>query len=403
MKLAVLLGDGMADEPIASLGNRTPLEVAKTPNMDLIAQKGIFGLTRTVPEGMNPGSDTANLSVFGYDPKKYYTGRAPLEALNMGIEMAPGDVAFRCNIVNITDSIMQDFSGGHIESAYSKIIIEELAAASTFENIEFYPGVSYRHIVIWRDFPFDSVTDATPPHDITDREISEYLPKGDGAETLQKIMDLSGEVISSSEKIRDAGASFKGNPSSVWLWGGGTKPMVDTYQKRFGIRGYTISAVDLIHGIGRAAGLEPLPVEGATGYIDTNYTGKAGALCRALKETDFVYLHVESPDESGHEGNLNNKLKSIEDFDRLVVGPVWEEMQQYDDFAILVMPDHPTPINTKTHSSEPVPFALYRSRGFSSMKPGGDRAVYTEKAAMESGLFIEEAHRLIEIMQKGSL
>jgi len=402
MKLAVLLGDGMADEPLESLGGRTPLEAAATPNMDLIASRGICGLARTVPPGMNPGSDTANLSVFGYDPKIYYTGRAPLEALNMGIEMGPDDVAFRCNVVTITDGIMSDFSGGHIDSEYAKVVIEELAAASTLKDIEFYPGVSYRHIVIWRNFPYSDITEATPPHDITDRDIAPHLPAGEGADVLKKIMTLSQEVISSSPKIKAAASDRKGNPTSVWLWGGGTKPKAETLKERFGISGYTISAVDLIHGIGRAAGLEPLHVEGATGYIDTNYSGKAEALCRALESADYVYLHVESPDESGHEGNLDHKLQSIEDFDRLVVGPVWKYLQRFDDFALLVMPDHPTPIAIKTHSDSPVPFALFRSGGFSSFETGKVSA-YSEKEAEQSALFIEEAHRLIELMINGTL
>ncbi len=360
-------------------------------------------MTRTVPAGMSPGSDTANLSVFGYDPEKYYTGRAPLEALNMGIQLGKNDVAFRCNIVTIENDIMADFSGGHIDSAFSKIIIEELSRACTIENIEFHAGVSYRNIVIWRDFPFEKVTEATPPHDISDKKVTPFMPTGEGAETLQKIMDLSLEVISSSEKIAGARGKFKGSPTSVWLWGGGTRPMAETYNERFGLTGRTISAVDLIHGIGRVAGLEPIHVEGATGYIDTNYTGKAKALMNALKEVDFVYLHVESPDESGHEGNLDHKLKAIEDFDRLIVGPVWEHMQSYDDAALLVMPDHPTPLRIKTHTADPVPFALYRSAGINGITGKNDVAGYSEKSAAEVGLFIEKAHHLIEVMLSGKI
>ena len=305
---------------------------------------------------MQPGSDTANLSIFGYDPVESYSGRAPLEAISMGIEMGTEDAAFRCNIVNIDNNIMEDYSAGHIASEISEVIMEQMARAIMINGIEFHAGVSYRNIVIWRDFPHKSVPGTTPPHDILGKNISEYLPEGKGMDILNEIMSKSVDIISSSPEIEKAKAEFQGSPSSVWLWGGGRKPAMKTLQERFGLHGYTISAVDLIHGIGKTAGLKPIQVEGATGYIDTNYTGKADALLAALDEANFVYLHVESPDESGHGGNVDNKIKAIEDFDEKVVGRVVDGIKKYDNYTVMVLPDHPTPVSLRTHTAEPVPF-----------------------------------------------
>jgi len=403
-KIVILLGDGMADLPIASLGNKTPLQHASIPNMDRIARQGIAGLAQTVPEGMSPGSDTANLSVFGYDPRVYYTGRAPLEALNMNIEMGPRDAAFRCNITTLEKGIMKDFAGGHIETEFTRVVMKEIADNIPIKDIEFYSGVSYRNIVIWRNYPYEKITTATPPHDITDRDIDPHLPSGEGAEMLLDIMKRSQQVIAQSETIKKARDTYRGNPVSLWLWGGGRKPSILTLKERFGLEGHTISAVDLIHGIGRAAGLTPLHVDGATGYIDTNYTGKADALLTALEYADYVYLHVESPDESGHEGNLEHKLQAIEDFDKKIVGPVLEGLKKFDCYSVLIMPDHPTPISIKTHSSDPVPFCMYRSDGWTDLTLNDRKArEYTEEAASATGLFLKEGHRLIELMIHGKL
>jgi len=404
MKIAILIGDGMADRPIESLGNRTPLEYADTPNMDALARKGICGLARTVPIGMQPGSDTANLSIFGYDPRESYSGRAPLEAINMGIDMGKGDAAFRCNIVSLEGGVMKDFSAGHIDSGYSRLILEELAPHLPYDFIELYPGVSYRNIMIWRRYPYLEITGSTPPHDIHGEEAAKHLPNGDGADILRKIMEISERVIRDSEKIRRGKESYRGEPTSAWLWGGGWKPKMKGLRERYGLHGYTISAVDLIHGIGRAAGLESIPVEGATGYIDTNYEGKAAALIKGLKKANIVFLHVESPDESGHEGNLEHKLKAIEDFDKRVVGPVMDGLQQYRDYAVLVMPDHPTPVAKRTHTPDPVPFCIYWSTGTGDPALAGRSAGgFSEKAAAESGLFIEDGHRLLRIMIRKKL
>ena len=400
-KIVILLGDGMADLPIESFGNRTFLQYANTPNMDSIAVKGIAGMAKTVPDGMGPGSDTANLSIFGYNPKEHYTGRAPLEALNIGIKLAPNDAAFRCNLVNIKNDIMNDFSADHIDTEFASIVINELADNIKIPDIEFYSGVSYRNIVVWRNFPYDKITSATPPHDITDKNILNYLPHGDGADVLFKIMEESVKIISQSETIKKAATNYKGNPTSAWLWGGGRCPNILTLKDKFGLEGHTISAVDLIHGIGRAAGLSPIPVEGATGYIDTNYAGKVAALRDALKLKNFVYLHVEAPDESGHKGNIEHKLQAVQDFDAKVVGPVLEILSNYKEYSLLVMPDHPTPIVLKTHTSDPVPFCMLRTGGFEFNDKHAK--AYNEVDCSETGLFIEDAHRLIELMIFGEL
>lgn len=403
-KYLILLGDGMADYPVPELGNRTPLEAAHTPNMDALCARGILGLVKTVPDGMAPGSDTANLSVFGYDPKKSYSGRAPLEALSMGLVLGDGDIALRCNIVNAAGGLMNSFTAGHIQSDFSKVIIDEMNRAIKIPGVEFHAGVSYRNIMVWRDYPHGDISETTPPHDIQDKETASYLPKGDGSGALVRIMEQSREIIAGSAAVREAGKKFKGNPESVWLWGGGRRPRMETLASRFGLTGYTISAVDLIHGIGKAAGLEPITVPGATGYIDTDYEGKADALLKALETADFVYLHVESPDESGHEGSLEHKMKAIEDFDSRVVGRVISGLDKFSDYAILVMPDHPTPLSLRTHTSDPVPFCMYRTGGWedNSLK-GCSGSSYSEKGGRATGLYVPEGHRLLELMINGKL
>jgi len=398
-KYVILLGDGMADLPIESLGGRTPLEYASTPNMDRLAAGGIMGLSRTVPDGMQPGSDIANLSILGYDPRNFFSGRAPLEALNMGIDLGPEDLAIRCNMVDIRDGVMEDFSAGHIASEFSAVIMKELGAGLDAAGMEYHPGVSYRNIVVWRNYPHETPPETTPPHDIQGEPVKPHLPRGAGADKLNDIMAKSAGIIASSKKVAEARSTYRGTPTSVWLWGCGRKPAMTTLGERFGLRGHTISAVDLVHGLGRAAGLTPLPVPGATGYIDTNYEGKAQALLRALPGVNFIFLHVESPDESGHEGNLEHKLRAIEDFDRRIVGSVMDGISSYRDYTVLMMPDHPTPISIRTHSSEPVPFAVYSSGGWKGTPFDGKTGpAFSEKNAAATGLFVPEGHRLIELM-----
>ncbi|MCL2025255.1 MAG: cofactor-independent phosphoglycerate mutase [Leptospirales bacterium] len=404
MKYIILLGDGMADMPLDSLGGKTPLEYAKTPNMDSIAQSGICGLARTVPQGMHPGSDTANLSVFGYNPVKSFTGRAPLEALSMDISLKKQDAAFRCNIVNTANGIMKEFNSGQIETPLSKIIIEEVAARISHPDIELYPGVSYRNIMVWRNYPYANLPETTPPHDITNRETAPYFPKGSAAELILEIMNISRSVIASSSAVKEGMKKYRGVPESLWLWGGGFKPSIKPLNERFGLKGFTISAVDLINGIGVAAGLSPCRVEGATGYLDTNYEGKAAAALDCLEKGNFVYLHVESPDETGHEGSVEKKIQAIEDFDRRVVGPVLEGLNRFKNHTVLAMPDHPTPVSLLTHTGDPVPFCMYRTAGWNDASlPAASAPAYNEITASKTGLFISEGYRLIELMINGKL
>nr|AXS01276.1 phosphoglycerate mutase [uncultured bacterium] len=398
-KYIVLLGDGMADLPLEELGGRTVLEECKTPNMDFMAQNGITGMTKTIPDGMSPGSDTANLSIFGYDPAKYFSGRAPLEALNLGIELGLNDAAFRCNIVNAANDIMNDFTSDHIDTRLSDIIINELKSRISMPGIEFYTGVSYRNIMVWRNFPYSEITQTTPPHDIQDEGTKEYLPAGNGSDILKELMFQSKKIISQSDAIQSGLKKYRGSPESIWLWGGGRKPNMQTLSERFGLYGHTISAVDLIHGIGKAAGLTPLHVAGVTGYIDTNYKGKADALINGLNSANFIFLHVESPDESGHKGNIGHKIKSIEDFDSLIVGPVINALKKFSEYSVLLMPDHPTPIKIRTHTSDPVPFCIYSSGDrFKKEKDIYKAAAFNERDAAATGLFIDNACELIQIM-----
>lgn len=394
-KILTILCDGMADLPIEEINGKTPLEYLSPLNMNSIADESIIGMVSNVPEGMNPGSDTANLSVFGYDPKKYYTGRAPLEAISMGIELSPNDAAFRCNIVNSSSGKMDDFTAHHIDSQYASKLISLLNDNIDHPDIEIYPGVSYRHALIWRNFPYSEITSTTPPHDIQDLPVEGYLPSGKGSQELKRIMQISQEVFTSSEAISLSGR-YSGNPSSAWIWGGGTKPKLEDYFEKYNLQGYTISAVDLIHGIGRAAGLEPIHVDGATGYIDTNYLGKAKSAIEGLKMKDFVFLHFESPDESGHEGNLDHKLKSIKDIDNIVISYILDEMKQFDDYTVVILPDHPTPISVKTHTSDLVPFMVYSNQRIIKPELYTNVDSYSESSANQTGLIIDNGFQLMD-------
>ncbi len=367
MKYIVLLGDGMAGRPLKALGNKTCLQKACTPNMDRLAAEGIVGKVRTVPKGIEPGSDVANLSILGYDPKKYYSGRAPIEAVYRGIKLGPKDVAFRCNLVTLTDSIgisssvMKDYSSGHITTKEATVLIEDINRKLGGNGIKFYPGMSYRHLMVWKNGR-DKIS-CTPPHDITGKKVAGNLPKGAGSSVIKDLMECSTDILMTSPV--NVKRMKKGLPSanSLWFWGQGKKIPLPKFKAKYGLNGAMISAVDLTKGLGVLAGFDILNVKGATGYFDTNYEGKARAALKALKEVDFVYLHVEAPDEAGHIGDMKAKVKAIEDFDLKVVGNIIKGMKRFKEYSILLLPDHPTPISTKTHSSEPVPFALYRSDG----------------------------------------
>lgn len=358
MKYAILVGDGMADEPQASLGGKTPLEAARTPNMDSLAAEGELGLVRTIPPGMSPGSDVANLSLLGYDPSEHYRGRAPIEAAGMGVELAPSDTAFRCNLVCIREGRMADYSTGAIETPDAHALIEDLRRELEDGRVRLYPGVSYRNLLVVRDLPGGDLA-CTPPHDISGRPVAEYLPRGAGSDLLLDLMERARRVLRESPRNRERAALGKVVATDIWLWGQGSAMVLPKIPERFGITGYAISAVDLVRGIGVLAGLKPLRVEGATGYLDTNYEGKVEAAAKALDAGGLAFLHVEAPDETSHEGSLEKKIRAIEDFDSRVVGPVARLRERHPDLRILVLPDHATLLSTKTHDPRPVPYALW--------------------------------------------
>ncbi|HBB18785.1 MAG TPA: cofactor-independent phosphoglycerate mutase [Syntrophus sp. (in: bacteria)] len=394
MKHLILLGDGMSDYPIDVLGGKTALEYASTPHMDRMAAEGTLGLIDTIPPGLPPGSDVANLSVLGYNPKDCYTGRGPLEAANMGVALSPEDIAFRCNLVTLRDGIdpvMEDFTAGHISSLEAKAIIADLEIAIGSETFSFHPGVGYRHLLVWKGGESELV--ATPPHDITDKAIGAYLPRGRGAEAINRLMRLSREFLADHPVNRERTERGLRPATSIWLWGQGRAPRIRKMMERFRIRGGIISAVDLLNGIGVYAGLEVLPVEGATGYIDTNYRGKAEKALAVLKELDLVFIHVEAPDEMGHEGNVEGKVKAIEDFDAQVVGTVLQGIGNLGPFRIAVLSDHPTPLSLKTHVADPSPFAVLSSLPGENQGRGTN---FGEETAALSGNLISPGYRFME-------
>ncbi|SHJ58535.1 phosphoglycerate mutase [Malonomonas rubra DSM 5091] len=395
MKYIVLLGDGMSDEPNDQLGGKTPLEVANTPNMDRLAKAGKIGLAATVPKGFHPGSDVANLSVFGYNPADCYSGRSPLEAASMGVELGPNDVAFRLNFVwleaHYGKMYMGDFSAGHISTEEAAALIKTLQEELGDDEFTFYPGVSYRHLLVWKNGR-DQLK-FTPPHDIITQSIEDYLPQGEGAKELMHLTNAAQMVLAHHPVNHKREENGKVPANSIWLWGHGRKPQMETYQQRFDLSGAVISAVDLIKGIGVNAGLDNIEVPGATGYIDTNYKGKGEYAVKALAEKDFIYVHVEAPDEAAHGGLLQEKIKAIEDFDRDVVGTVLDSLEQIGDCRILVTPDHPTPVAKRTHTSDPVPFIMFDSRTDEAASVAG----YSEAEAKASGLLVA-GHQLLPLL-----
>ena len=402
MKYIVIIGDGMADRPLKELGGKTPLQNASTPNMDKLAREGIVGMVRTVPPGFQPGSDVANLSILGYDPRECYSGRAPLEAASMGIELAANDVAYRCNLVTLkydklkTRAIMEDYSAGHISTGEAAVLIRDIGRELSSNTIRFFQGVSYRHLMVWRDGELN--VECVPPHDITGKEITDYLPAGLGEGTLRTLMRSSEAILACHPVNRKRVEEGKRPANSIWLWGQGKKPHLATFMEKYSLKGAIVSAVDLTKGLGVCAGLEILKVPGVTGYIDTNYIGKAEYSLNALKKLDFVYIHVEAPDEAGHSGSYRDKVKAIEDFDALVVGTVLRGSKALEEVRILVMPDHATPIEMRTHSSEPIPFVIYDSRA----KRNNQGATFDEGIALrKEALVIEEGHRLMDYFIRG--
>ena len=393
MKYLVLVCDGMGDYPVEQLGGKTPLEAAKTPCMDELAKGGRVGLTRTIPDGFTPASDVGNLSIVGYDPHQYYCGRGPLEAANMGVPLTPGDVAFRCNVVTADRDILVDYSAGHISSQESGALIRAVDAALGTDRVRFYPGIQYRHLMVVRDPALTealSKTQCFAPHDIMGWKIAEHWPKGPAGEFLKDLMVRAQEVLVRHE-VNQVRIDLKENPGNlIWLWGQGQRLVMPTFQERFGLTGSVISAVDLIKGIGQLLGLEVLKGHGWTGYYDTNYVGKAEAALKSLKDHDFVFLHVEAADEAGHNGHLREKVAAIENFDRLVVGTVLEGLTRYKNYRILLIPDHLTSVEKRTHVADPVPFLVYGK----GIAPDGVET-YGESSAKAGGWFVEQGWDLL--------
>lgn len=381
MKYILILGDGMADEPITGLGGKTPLEYAGTPNMDRMAREGACGMLRTVPDGFEPGSDIANMAILGYAPEKYYTGRGPLEALSMGVDLAPGDVAYRCNLVTVEDDTMADFSAGHITSAEGKELF--LSLQQEIPDVLVQAGVSYRNLLVVHG---GSGSTTTPPHDIVGQGITPYLPKNGDEQLLLRCMEKSRTVFSSHPVNHARIVAGKRPATQVWPWSGGKQPAFPFFEKKYGKKGGIISAVDLLKGIGRCAGMEVITVPGATGYLDTDYAAKARYALDAIRRLDFVYIHIEAPDEAGHLGSIEEKVKAIEKVDD-VVGTILDEF----DGVVAVLPDHPTPIRVKTHTREPVPFVV-RGKGTDTTTE------YSEKSARSGSLGMKNAVDFLDFL-----
>ena len=397
MKYIVVLGDGMADEPIAEIGGKTPLAYANTPMMDELAGKSVVGLSATIPEGMSPGSDTANLAVLGYNPKKYYTGRSPLEALSIGVPMKDTDIALRCNIVTVSEEDVPyaertiiDHSSSEISTEDAAVLLEAVKKELQDDIYSYYVGTSYRHLLIWDK---GQVVPLTPPHDILGKVIGEYLPK---EEKLREMMEKSYDILNNHPLNVERAAKGLHKANSIWFWGAGTRPALDSFEEKTGKKGVMISAVDLLKGIAIGAGMKVIEVPGADGTLHTNYVGKAQAAVDALTKDgyDFAYVHVEAPDEMGHQGSLPNKLEAIESLDAKVIRTVVEGMKAAgEEFRLLVMPDHPTPIRCRTHTSDPVPFLLYDST-MERRRIG----FYNEEEAKASGILFPEGYKLIDTL-----
>lgn len=394
MKYIVILGDGMADEPIAALGGKTPLDFANTPVMDELAGKGEMGTVQNVPAGMAPGSDVANLSVMGYDPEKNYSGRSPLEALSVGVKMEPGDVIFRSNIVTVTEQepypekTILDHSSGEISTADADVLMDTIREHFNCDEFQFYTGTSYRHIMVWKN---GKVAKLEPPHDHLGTVIGPWLPQED---VLQDMMEKSFPLLNNHPLNTERAADGKNKANSLWFWGAGTKPSLQNFQEKTGLKGAMISAVDLLKGIAVGAGMQVMEVEGATGSIDTNYEGKAQAAIEALLKDgcDFAYIHVEAPDEMGHQGLMEEKVKSIEYLDSRLISIVKKAMEDAgEDFRMLILPDHPTPIRIRTHTGDPVPYVLYDSR-----RQAKSVARYTEATAAACNNFEPHGYKLME-------
>lgn len=397
MKYIVVLCDGMADYPVDALGGKTPMEVAKKPNLDRLARFGETGLVKTVADGLKPGSDVANMSVMGYDPKTCYTGRSPLEAVSIGVNMLDTDIVFRCNLVtlsdeeNYSDKTMVDYSGGDISTEEAHELIKAVEERFGNDVFKFYGGVSYRHCLVWHGGTL-GLGKMTPPHDISGRVIGEYLSKSENAKPLIEMMKESFELLNNHPVNKKRVALGKRPANSIWLWGEGTKPSLPNFYEKYGLRGAVISAVDLLKGIAKCAGMDAPEVEGATGYIDTNFVGKAECALKELETKDFVYIHIEAPDECGHRNEPENKVRAIELIDEKIVGTLLPELRKFGEYKIMALPDHPTPIKTRTHASDPVPYLIYDS----TKEHDSGILSFTENTAKLSGNFVEVGYTLMD-------
>ncbi len=397
MKYVVVLYDGMADYPVPQLGGKTPMELAHKPNLDRLARNGKIGLVKTVGEGLKPGSDIANMSVLGYNPHDCYTGRSPLEAVSIGVNMKDTDIIFRTNLVtlsheeNYEDKTMVDYSAGDISTEEAREIIKSVEEHFGSDIYKFYGGVAYRHCLVWDNGTLD-LGKMTPPHDISGKVIGEYLSKSENAKDLIRMMKESYAFLMEHPVNKKRIAEGKRPANSIWLWGEGTKPGLSDFKEKYGVEGSIISAVDLLKGIAKCAGMNAPEVPGATGYIDTNFEGKAQCAIEELKTHDFVYIHLEAPDECGHRNEPENKVKAIEIIDEKILGAILPELEKYDDYKIMVLPDHPTPIVTMTHASDPVPFMIYRK---SAAKDNGVET-FTEETAQNSGSYVEVGYTLMD-------
>jgi 2,3-bisphosphoglycerate-independent phosphoglycerate mutase len=385
-KYVILVGDGMGDYPMKELGGMTPLEAARTPNIDRLVTNGKMGIVETIPNSMEPGSDVANMSLLGYDPLQYHTGRAPLEAASMGVRLSPDDVAFRCNLVFLERNdagviLMGDYSAGHISTGESHRIIASLQDAITDSSLHLYPGVSYRHLLVWTGGKPELST--TPPHDISGEEVERYCAVYREEPVLITFMENARNILEDHPVNRERLAIGKRPANAVWLWGQGRAPSMPTLKEKFGINGVMISAVDLLKGLGVYAGLEPIAVPGATGYLDTNYAGKVDAALKALEWGDFAYLHIEAPDEAGHEGSLDKKMQAIEVFDERVVGPMVKGLKHFSKVRLLIVTDHLTPISRRTHVKDPVPFLFVEESGLAG--EGSASVTFCERSAEATG------------------
>jgi 2,3-bisphosphoglycerate-independent phosphoglycerate mutase len=400
MKYIVLVPDGLADEPLKELGGKTPMEAARTPNMDYLARNGLSALTQTIPDGMAPGSDIGNLALMGYDPAKNFSGRASLEAANLGIKLKDDEVAFRCNLVTVKDGIMVDYSAGHISSDEAKNLIEHLGRDLDWPDARFYPGKSYRHLMVLKTINVSNALaiKTTPPHDIMGQPVQSYLPAGPQSGNLLKIMEESKKILGAHpiNKIREGSGE---NPANmIWLWGQGACPHLPLFKDRYGLSGSVISAVDLVNGIGRLVGLDVISVPGANGYYDTNYKGKAQYALDSLKKHDFVYVHVEATDEAAHNGDWKAKVKCCERFDKEVVGLVSKFFRKPKGVRILVCPDHATPVAKRTHDRAPVPFVMW---GEGIQAHGTSQ--FSEKAATAEGLKFKSGQEMIQFFLSKSI